>query len=82
MEDEKMSLFNKKKKVVIIEGMSCNHCKGSVEMKLKCIPNIENVKVNLSTKKAIITYKDELDNNSIINAINSLNFKVISIEDK
>jgi copper chaperone len=35
-----------------VEGMSCNHCKASVEKALKSVAGVENAEVNLQEGKA------------------------------
>ncbi len=37
-------------KIVIVEGMSCNHCKNNVEQKLSTLENVTSVEVNLEQK--------------------------------
>ena len=41
--------------VYIIEGMSCNHCKASVEKAIRGLENVENVEIDLGKKEAIVT---------------------------
>lgn len=56
-----LKLFKKEREIaenqVIyrIEGMSCNHCKNSVEKALRQLENVENVEVILGKKEAIVT---------------------------
>lgn len=68
------------KKIIKIEGMSCNHCKMSVEDALKKIDGVQNVSVNLEEKTAIIEIEKELDNQQIINTIDEIGFDVIEIQ--
>jgi copper chaperone len=35
-----------------VEGMTCNHCKASVEKALRSVPGVENAEVNLQEGKA------------------------------
>jgi copper chaperone len=35
-----------------VEGMTCNHCKTSVEKALKSVPGVENAEVDLQEGKA------------------------------
>ena len=41
--------------VYIIEGMSCNHCKASVEKAIRGLENVENVEIDLGKKEAVVT---------------------------
>lgn len=68
------------KKIITIEGMQCEHCAKKVETVLKSINGVEKVKVNLSKKEAIITSKIEIDNQSIQDSFNELDFKIIEIK--
>ena len=40
-----------------IDGMSCNHCKNSVEKAIRGLENVENVEVVLGKKEAVVTGK-------------------------
>ena len=74
-------MFNNKKTVVTIEGMSCNHCKNKVEFTLQTIENVNKVKVDLKSKQAIISSKTEIDKNNIKNIVEELGYKVIDIKE-
>ncbi|MEN1968011.1 copper chaperone CopZ [Lentibacillus sp. N15] len=41
-----------------VKGMTCGHCKSSVEGALKGIEGVTNVEVDLSTGKVDVTYDD------------------------
>ena len=43
--------------IYIIEGMSCNHCKASVEKALRGLEDVENVEIILGKNEAIVTGK-------------------------
>ena len=66
-------------KNVYIEGMSCNHCKMSVEKALKSIDGVENVTVNLEDKKASITSTKSINNDEIKKVIEDIGFEVKDI---
>ena len=40
------------KKIIGVEGMTCNHCVARVEKALKGLPGVEGVKVDLKKKQA------------------------------
>ena len=63
-------------KKLIVNGMSCNHCKMSVEKALKKIDNVEDVEVNLETKEVIISSNKEIDNKVIEETIKEAGFEV------
>lgn len=66
-------------KNVYIEGMSCNHCKMSVEKALKGIDGVENVAVKLDDKKASITSTKSINNDKIKKVIEDIGFEVKDI---
>ena len=71
---------NKYKKKIIIEGMKCKHCVLNVSNALKSIANVTSAKVSLKNNYAIIVSKIEIDDETIKNAISSVNKQVIAIE--
>jgi len=44
---------------IIVEGMTCNHCKMSVENAAKTIPSVTNAVVDLEKKELTLTFADE-----------------------
>ena len=76
-EEKSMSEFIKE---VNIEGMSCNHCKMSVEKAVGSIEGVTNVEVSLENKNAIVKSNVELDEDKIKNAIEEEGFKVVDIK--
>ena len=73
-------MFNKKiKKVITIEGMMCEHCKFKVEKTLLKLEDVSKVKVSLKDKVAIIYLSSNINDDDIINAIEKLDYKVVSI---
>lgn len=52
---KKEDVVNENQVIYRIDGMSCNHCKNSVEKALKALDNIENVEVILGKKEAVVT---------------------------
>ena len=66
------------KKIINIEGMSCNHCVSHVKEALEALNGVNVLDVNLDNKNAII--ETEVENNVIINAIEEEGYDVVSIE--
>lgn len=56
-----------------IDGMSCNHCKNSVEKAIRGLDNVENVEVVLGKKEAIVTGKP--DDEAVKKAVEDLGFE-------
>ena len=75
-------MFGKKiKKIVIIDGMMCDHCKAKVEKSLLELEGVVKVKVSLKDKMATIYSKNNISNDDIISAIEKLDYKVTSVRD-
>ncbi len=67
-------------KKIFIEGMMCMHCKASVENALKEIYGIDDVRVNLEDKCAVVDMKSPIDEQILKNVIIDIGFEVISIK--
>ncbi len=73
-------MFNKKiKKIITVDGMMCEHCKAKVEKTLLELEGVSKVKVSLKDKTVIIYSNFNINNDSIIKAIEKLDYKVVSI---
>lgn len=73
-------MFNKKiKKIITVDGMMCEHCKAKVEKTLLELEGVSRVKVSLKDKTVIIYSNININNDAIINAIEKLDYKVVSI---
>lgn len=48
------------KKVLSIDGMSCNHCKMAIEKSVSNLEGVDNVEVSLKNKTAIIDYDENI----------------------
>ena len=55
-----------------IDGMSCNHCKNSVEKAIRGLENVENVEVVLGKKEAVVT--GEPSDEDVKKAVEELGF--------
>ncbi|MBR1946741.1 MAG: permease [Bacteroidaceae bacterium] len=58
--------------VICVEGMSCNHCKASVEKALKGIAGVETVTVDLVTGEAAVT--GAFDRDEAVKAVEAIGF--------
>lgn len=65
------------KKVINIEGMTCNHCVAHVKEALEGINGVNVLEVSLDNKKAVI--ETEVENNILIDAIEEEGYDVVSI---
>ncbi len=65
------------KKVINIEGMSCNHCVAHVKEALEGINGVNVLEVSLDNKNAVV--ETEVENNILIEAIEEEGYDVVSI---
>ena len=59
------------KKIIEIDGMNCSNCIGKVENLLYCLPQVEDVKVNLEAKNAEVIFNSEVDDELLKNLIDT-----------
>ena len=64
--------------IVQIEGMHCQNCKNRIERKLNELDGVVS-KVNLEKKEARVSYYQQVDQATICDVIERLDFKVVSI---
>ena len=66
------------KKVLIIEGMMCMHCKANVEKLLLAVNGVSAVTVSLEEKSATVELTADVTDDALTNPINEAGYKVIS----
>jgi P-type Cu+ transporter len=69
------------KKVITINGMSCEHCQAAVEKALNAIDGVE-AKVDLKKKIATVTLKTPVEVEVLKNAVNEAGYEAVSVEEK
>ncbi len=67
-------------KTLIVEGMSCGHCKAAVEKALKAVDGVENAVVDLSSKKADVTLTKEVSNDVLSKAVADAGYDVVEVK--
>lgn len=67
------------KQNIIIEGMSCGHCTGSVEKALKGIAGVSSVKVDLASKTAVVESNQGIAEELLKSTISDVGFSVIAL---
>ena len=58
-----------------IEGMRCAGCAGNVERTLRRLDGVEDVKVNLEQKSAVVTHANKVESASLAKVINDIGFR-------
>lgn len=66
------------KKTVIIEGMSCEHCKNRVEISINEIEGAA-AKVNLGRKEAVVSMEKDISDEQIRAVIEKAGYTVVEI---
>lgn len=65
-------------KILRVDGMTCDHCKGWVE---KAINEIDgaSAKVNLKTKEAVVSLAREISDEELAAAVKKAGYRVVEI---
>ena len=66
------------KKIVHIEGMTCEHCVQSVKKALNEIEGV-SARVDLQKKEAVVSYDREIANDVLKKTVEKAGFQVVSI---
>nr|NLJ03726.1 heavy metal transporter [Bacillota bacterium] len=69
------------KKVVKINGMTCEHCQKRVQTALDALPGIK-AKVNHKKGEAVITVDGAWNEDALRNAVAEAGYEVVSVADK
>lgn len=73
-------MFCKKiKTIIIVEGMSCEHCVNKVKNAIYKINDVKKVKINLSKKMITVFSGKKIDKNKLKEQIQNLDYKVVNI---
>ena len=65
-------------KNIIVEGMTCGHCKANVEKVLNAIPNV-SATVDLEQKAARVTLTGAVADDVLVRAIEDAGYQVLRI---
>jgi len=68
------------KKIINIEGMTCDHCVGRINKALSEVEGINAVVVNLEGKKAEITLEKDVTDEKLKTEIENIGFNVVGIQ--
>lgn len=69
------------KKVITVEGMSCEHCQARVEKALNAIEGVE-AKVDLKKKTATVNMQNPVADEVLKNAVKEAGYEPVSVEEK
>ncbi|GAU76058.1 heavy metal translocating P-type ATPase [Fusibacter sp. 3D3] len=79
-ETEENKEDNLMKKEMLIEGMSCGHCKMRVEKALNAIEGVQTAEVHLDEKKAFVTMHSEIDDEILKSAVEEAGYDVLEVK--
>ncbi len=71
-------MFGKKiEKNIKVEGMHCVHCADKVKKALESIKGVKKVAVDVASGNVAIVSKSEIDDNTLVAAIENLGYKIV-----
>ena len=70
----------KMKKRMTIEGMMCEHCEARVKKVLEALDGVQGAIVSHEAGTAIVSLTKDVENEVLKNAVESQDYKVISIQ--
>ncbi len=66
-------------KTVKIEGMMCRHCEAHVKKAIEAVAGVELANVSHENGTAVVTFKSDVSNEALKNAVESEGYKVLEI---
>ena len=85
--DKKINTDHKKskeritmEKTIKIEGMMCGHCEATVKKALEALPQVEAAKVDHTAGTAVVTLKDDVEDEVLKKAVEDKDYKVVSVQ--
>ncbi|HWT76643.1 MAG TPA: cation transporter [Mobilitalea sp.] len=69
------------KKIIEINGMSCEHCQARVEKALNAIDGVE-AKVELKKNRAVVTLAKDVADKTLSDAVTEAGYEVVSVTEK
>ena len=68
-------------KIINITGMGCEGCAAKVKKALEAVPGVNEVKVELSAKRAIVDLQDTVADQVLLDAVNAIGkYKATGVE--
>jgi copper chaperone CopZ len=69
------------KKIIEINGMTCEHCQARVEKALNTISGVE-AKVELKKKRAVVNLTKDIDDQLLADTVTEAGYEVVSVKEK
>lgn len=71
---------DKMKKTMIVEGMTCQHCKARVEDALNSLDKVDRAEVNLETKEVSLEVQDGANDKDLREAVTDAGYDVVEVK--
>ncbi|WP_041963110.1 heavy-metal-associated domain-containing protein [Sulfurospirillum cavolei] len=75
-------LFAKEEVVIKVAEMHCPMCTTAVKKALKSVEGVENAKVTLETKLAVVIAKDGIDDKTFLEAVKTTGYEGVMVSRK
>lgn len=70
------------KKIISVEGMSCQHCVAAVKAALEGLEGVKSAKVDLKKKSATVKLSENVADDVLKSAVTDAGFNPVSIIEK
>lgn len=77
-----LMLFAKEEVVIKVAEMHCPMCTTAVKKALKSVDGVENAKVTLETKLAVVIAKDGIDDKTFLEAVKTTGYDGVMVSRK
>lgn len=67
------------KKIVVVEGMHCQHCQSAVQKALAAVEGVTEAKVDLEKKTATVSMTAEVSDEALMKAVSDAGFDPVSV---
>ena len=62
-----------------VQDISCGHCAQAITKEVQGVAGVQNVKVDINTKRVRVEANDQVSTDTIINAINEAGYADITV---
>lgn len=77
-----LMLFAKEEVVIKVAEMHCPLCTTAVKKALKSVDGVQNAKVTLETKLAVVAARDGIDDKTFLEAVKTTGYKGVIVSRK
>lgn len=68
------------KKIINVDGMSCEHCAASVKTALEGIDGVKSAKVDLKKKAATVKLESDVADEALMKAVSEAGYTPVSVK--